>query len=750
MTARLDRLRRMLTPRHALPTPGDAVEEDGAGEQQAERSGGAPDDRRGDRFAGAIAVVIAVATLLAAVAGLLQAEAAELAEDDRLAATRSALEAAASAQRGQQLAQVEYQSYIAAVEQATSAGNAQLRSMLADEGSGRHRQLLLEHERWQRLAEVSLAGSEIGRSEEYGPEQDPTFPRRYFAAAREESHRLNALQDAYNERANQIDERGAAYTAILAVLAVSVYLYVLSVAVSAAMLRRSFVAVASLMLAVAACWMGLTALQTAPDIREDAAAAYAAGRVASETAHDSAGYADARRHFDRAIELRPSFGPAYLGRADAIFLGASQQRGGLVSLVPVDALRAARADTTRARELGLATAQVEGRLGFYAFAEGIQTGDMSALEASLAATTRALRLDPAEPVYWLNLGLVHLALERPTDAQAAYTDAAKHALYVDGDRHQPRNEPWLEQTWLAGALTDLELLARHRPHLSGLVDGTKEWLVGRIGAGTMDQPEQSDARIEDVVVTIFPGQVQWQAQIPGYQPERDVISAQWYHRLPGAEGWAVMPEVSGRSGIAADPAGGYFQLSRYLGLTQPAACMPPGSYRLELYLNGQRVASQEVEPDFGVLEAALARDITMAYCRPADWQPIEEQVPGLLHGFTATDGYTGVYGLRFDLPRSFSEVPGLPELMLGSMMGSMTDLFPAVPVLVEEAGTTDGYFMGLSQTAWQWYDYGSGWVRAAAGLDEDGAVLIGIVYGPYAWFDSPVADAIHDSMVRHE
>jgi hypothetical protein len=750
MTARFDRMRRLLLPRGpAAPYDDDGPPPDGD-------AGGVPDDdvpagdHRGDRFGGAVAIIIALATLLAAVAGLLQAEASELAEDDRLAATGYALEAAASAQRGQQLAQVEYQAYIASVTQATSAGSAQLRSMLAEEGSERERQLLLEHERWQALADASRASSELARAGDLGPDEDPAFPRRYFAAAREESHRLNALQDAHNERANLLDERGAAYTAVLAVLAVSLYLFGLSVAVNGRLLRRMFLAVGLALTVVAAGWTALTALQGVEPVETEAAAAYAAGRVAAETAHDSAGHAAAKAQFDRAIELRPTFAQAYLGRAEAIILGATPQRSGLVSLVPVDALRAAQQDIDQARRLGLATAQVEGRAAFYSFVEGIQTDDESALGRSADASRRAIELDPTEPVYWLNFAVTLLAQERFTDAEHAYRDGARHALYFDGDRQRPRNEPWLEAQWLAGALTDLELLARHQPDLAPRVAAAKEYLVTTIGAGTLDQPVASDARIEEPILTIFPGLVQWQADIPGYLPERDVVSAQWYHRPPGTREWAVMPEVSGRLGVTAETGGGYFQLNRYLGLTVPPRCLPTGEYRLELYLNGRLAATKEAVPAFAELEAAVARDITIGYCRPADWQPIDEQLPGLLHGHRSTDGLTGVYGLRFDLPRSFSQLPGLPELMLRSMMESMTDLFPGQPVLVDEAGTTDGYFMGLSQTAWQWYDYGEGWVRAAAGLDDDGAVLIGLVYGPYAWYDTPEPDAIHESMTRHE
>ena len=171
-------------------------------------------------------------------AGFQQAETSELADDRRLTATQLGLEAAASAQRGQQRAQVEYQVYVRSVEQRTEAANAQLQALFAGEGTPEQRAFELEQERWQALAESSAAATEIQPDSELGPLLDRSFPTRYFASAARESHRLNALQDGYNEQANILDGRAASYTAILAVLAVAVYLLGLTLALRERLLRN--------------------------------------------------------------------------------------------------------------------------------------------------------------------------------------------------------------------------------------------------------------------------------------------------------------------------------------------------------------------------------------------------------------------------------------------------------------------------------------------------------------------------------
>ena len=65
-------------------------------------------------------------------------------------------------------------------------------------------------------------------------------------------------------------------------------------------------------------------------------------------------------------------------------------------------------------------------------------------------------------------------------------------------------------------------------------------------------------------------------------------------------------------------------------------------------------------------------------------------------------------------------------------------------------GTTSDYFEGLSGTAWRWYDYGTGYVRVGAGLTSDGAVAVGMVYGPYDWFNTDDPFRILNSMIHVE
>jgi hypothetical protein len=182
----------------------------------------------------------------------------------------------------------------------------------------------------------------------------------------------------------------------------------------------------------------------------------------------------------------------------------------------------------------------------------------------------------------------------------------------------------------------------------------------------------------------------------------------------------------------------------------PPACLAPGRYRAEIYVNGRLAAEGTVEGPATDYEAHFARDLTAAFCRPPDWQRLEARLPGLIDGYASSDGEYGVITARYAVPGTLRQLPDLAAQMEELTMQAFTEWFPAVPVYDENSGTDAGYFMGLTETALRWYDYGTGYVRIGAGVDAQGAVVVGLVYGPYEWFDSTEPSRIFDSMVYVE
>jgi len=711
---------------------------------------GAPASRADDRLPAAVAIVIAFATLVAALAGFLLADASNQASDHRQQAEQLSLQALSSSESAQQNAQVNVETFERYQEQRTESGNALLASLYASADPTRQTQLQLEAQRWDAIAASTLKLTDIDPNGAFGPDKDPTFPQRYFANATQDSLRLNALADAADEEASYIDQRSAAYTAILAMLAVSLYLFGLTLAVSGRGLRLGFLGVGLVLLGVGSLWLAQGILAPAYATNDEAATAYAQARVTSLTAFDSGGYQAAEALYDKAIQLRPTFARAYAERADVIFEGASPQRSGFASLAPPDALQRARADLESARALGLSNATTLGELGFYSFAQGIQSGSTDLLDQSISYTQQAISQDPGEPVYRYNLGVALTALGRIDDARGAYNDAVGRTLYTDDALTQLRQDPGTEEAVLAGALTDLETVRKYRTDLDEQIQDLKAFIVGRVAAESRNAPPQSPAVFSNLQLDVFPAELQWQANIASYDPTRDVISAQWYHQDPQGLGWAVIPEVSTPDAPTLGTDGRYFRLAAYLGAIAPAQCLPSGQYKVEIYVNGRLAAQGSAGTNFTDYQAFLARDLTSAFCVPPDWVRRSDGMPGLMDGFQSSDKQYGAYLARYGVPGSISALPDAAAQVEDVTLKAFADWFPATPSYDAADGTTSDYFEGLSGTAWRWYDYGTGYVRVGAGLTSDGAVAVGMVYGPYDWFNTDDPFRILNSMIHVE
>ena len=77
---------------------------------------------------------------------------------------------------------------------------------------------------------------------------------------------------------------------------------------------------------------------------------------------------------------------------------------------------------------------------------------------------------------------------------------------------------------------------------------------------------------------------------PGsFDPAHDVLSAQWEYQDPLHGEWAVLPQISGPvtpGGLLSLSPGYASNNPSYVSNTSPATCLPPGHYRVQLFVNG--------------------------------------------------------------------------------------------------------------------------------------------------------------------
>ncbi len=696
-----------------------------------------------DRFSRIAATLIVVGTLAGAVVGFLQTSAGRQSSAAGVAAQRYATQAMGQLLRAQQSAQVDFENYALADRQRRLAASARQRFIFL---TGPYEQTAtLAQDRWEQLATQTAELTAITADRPDGPVLDPGFPTEFFANSIRGAVRLRALQDAANEADGAWSSKESTYTAILTLFAVALYLLGLSLTVTFG-IKRMFAGLGLALVVLGSGWAAVVAASSPEAPSETAADAFASGHVKLQSAGSRAQYQAAVADFDRAIELRPTFGQAYQERSEAIVGAGSPQAQGALSVIAPEALEASTRDLEKALELGVENQTVLGNLGFHAFLEGLNGDSDEPFERSVGYTRRAMEINPRNPIFGYNLGVALLATGEVEEARAAYEDAIGLTIYSDVGEQVLRQDPGTEQFYVAGALTDLELLVGARPDVAGPVQELKELIVGSASLGMIGIGETA-VEIGAIDVAAFPAEVQWQADLPNYDAATDVVSQQWYYRDPSGLGWASLPNVSGVVTPTEEDDGGFFVLRSWLASSFPPSCLREGTYRVELYVNGRLLSTGESEVALPELSAYVPRDLNAAMCRPTDWVRSEHFAAGWYDGFVSEANDAGVYVFRWSPPRADATFD-----LLDGTIDIFSNFFPGKPVFDESLGTDTDFFLSLENPRKRWYDYPGGDVRAGAGLADDGSVIVAVVFGPDDMFDEDgdLGLRIFDSIIELE
>jgi tetratricopeptide (TPR) repeat protein len=701
-----------------------------------------PEELR-SKFSNRVAVAISIAIVSAAVVGYSLASAVQAAEHSYLKAQRFAIDADQAMLVAQQRVQADYELFIDGEDYNDRGLQAAREIVFADPAD---RSILkLEQTRAEQLAGRLYQLSSLSPDAPDGPHRDPQFPNQLFTRAMREPYRLAALQDAANEESSRWQGRAAKYRAILTILALSLYL--LGSSLTLAHARRTFYWGGLAALGLAIAWMfGLAVRPPIVPHSAQAADEFATGMVTLRSANDIPTYRSAREHFDRAISLRPTFAWAYEMRATARFRSESPQTWEpYPSLTTPQALHDARTDLLEALRLKRRTGAVLGELGFYEFLLGLKEHLPAQFDEGLDYTRQAINSLPDNLPLRYNLGLLLLVQKRQHEASAAYTDAVRRTVYIDGDEHRPRGNPAFEEQVVAGALTDLDLLATLRPDLRRDVDGTKEFIVGAVSRGSL-VAMPGNTQLMGTQADLFPGGIQVsQIKATDFDPEHQVVSVQWYYQGPERSGWGVLPDVSGTITLN-EYKGTYWNKQPYLSVTYPPRCLPAGDFRAELYVDGRLRSVATASAKFEPLEPTLARDLNIALCRPSDWKRSQRALPGVSDGYVSAKEDRGVYIFRVHPPASVGQQPERTAAKtLEATLTRFGSWFPSRPTFVENAENQD--FMGMRGSVRRWYRFKAGEALAGGGMDDDGNVVIVIIFGPDNYFNSDEWGHIFDSMV---
>jgi tetratricopeptide (TPR) repeat protein len=705
---------------------------------------GEEDERRRQRFTRLAAAAIVLITLAAASTAYLQTRAMRTHEDAASLATELATAGVSTRGRSDQAAQMLVDRYDVAQQQRARAAAAEQQALFGPTAAGRTA-LVAERTRWLTVAREterntrSIAAAyglpPITADSSLGPAGDRFFPSRYLAASRREADRLGALRDAANQQGDQAESQIGRYGISLTVFAVAVFLFGYSLTPHARQRRRLFAGSAAAF-AVAGCAWTVSIVAQPPQRPPDrAASAFADGRVA----FDSERYALAVRAFTRSIAYWPDYAEAYVLRARAEFAAGSPQLDVPLSLTTAGALAAATRDEQRAIELGSEDSGLLVNAGYQLFYLGLLRNDAGTMERGLHYSREAAQARPTDPVPQFNVGVTLLALGRLGESRAAYADAVSRTIFVDRAHRVRRNDTAAYEFNLASALTDLASLAARRGRgLNGAIALAKLQLVSPITRAAYDESltgrGRQDVGATGVTLDVGPAFTHFAIARPTHIDVNADLSAQWYYDAPGGLGWEVLPDVSGavNGSVLLGPAGSLFDREGFLSAT--GSCLSPGSYRLELYDNGRKIAQVERQIKFPQLVAGRLRELGLALCRPAQWRPITGRAPGLLDGYTSPDRRAGmvVFSLSRQVVGAARPSPAVSRRIMAAVLHRSAG---ALPSGLDAGHDTAQSFMGLPSGLVRTYRYPGGIALAGAGAATDtGQLLVAVAFGPPAFF----------------
>jgi tetratricopeptide (TPR) repeat protein len=535
-----------------------------------EETAGAARVAAGDDLLRRVAVLIMVVTLIGAVFAFLQAAATNRAGRATRASDAAALNSMAELARARGHLSVEDQMWILAWEEGA------LTLGLGAAGDDGYAGNLAAAHSAARLALLSYSDlSDPAYQRDDGTADSELFLHRTLAPA----YTAGEFQKAYAAERDAWGAKGGAYVAVVTVLAVSLFLIGLSRTVGAG--SGGPLVLGGVLLAATASLWGVSVFAR-PVAGTSAAAieAYVEGTVAfnSVLREDDPRWLEERltraeEAFTRAIEARPNYLEAYLGRGSARFRLDLLRPGGPQGSV------GARDDYERAVRLDLFDPFAWGNLGAARF----WLGD---LEGAEAATRRALELDPGDPVFNLNLGL---ALTLGDDVAAYEAQVGRIGEIMAAD------PAWWRQLYLTTYLSVLDLAERYRPDYAQDVRRFRE------DARRIDHQVSVAKRFFGTAV---PAPVSTQVSPLSFTLSADGTLLEATFNVtgvaPGARWlWRTYLDDVERDDLSAEPEAWPFALPDdevVITLTQPDGFTPGVLVRVEVFIEGNLLQAGEFVP----------------------------------------------------------------------------------------------------------------------------------------------------------
>lgn len=526
------------------------------------------------------------------------------------------------------------------------------------------------------------------------PDGDPdlNFPYDFYTQQASEGTYLDARSDAYNDVSAQWGRLVDSYTAILTIIAASLFLFG-SAYVLYGRSRLIASSLATVMLAAAVAWGGSLAAVKEP-AKPSAAAArdYTTGVVALARASTPAEFQPAISDFTAAIAARPDFAQAYSERATAEAERGSLQIGyGFIANVAPRWLRLAAADELKAYQLGDHDANQLLDVGWAQYQLWQLEGGHGLPPSSVVDFfRRAVALDSSDPTDLLDYALSLLARQHYVAAHQAFIVGLTHILFKcpgsvplsQCTTRQPATTGNLQKAWVAGALETLGTLsstaeAAGSPALRSQVKAAQGMVAASMAKGKVVGSAPGHLRISGVKGFLDPNLLGVDVSVPASVPVSQLASAPltvlWYEQARGSSRWSAIPATMCWGHIS--NCGAYFAADHVFQfetqfLYADNSCFTDVNYRVALYVGSTLVAQQDLSPadDYVTtnLKPALDKGMNMGVCVPSAWHEraplgISAKVDGTTvtgslngseFGYQSPSGKRGVFVFRLYSPQA--------------------------------------------------------------------------------------------------